>query len=282
MIRLFTLSALFVVLMLSTAQAQSSGAAAKGNSRDSVPAQGATKLKMEFRTGQVDIVANKKNKIEAVLKDGSGRNVMIVVSHGVARILVDGDDDVDSVGMHISVPSKSSIDIETVDGLITIIDVGGDVDVEAVSGTVHVKGANELNAESVSADIVAEETVGPISMATISGDLKVLGRKTVSRVELESVSGRIEFNGLCAAKCRLEAASLSGDIHLNLDKKRSAFEMEFESFTGKLTDELGLKITSTQGSAGRGVAYVAHFGKAGPRGEIECETHSGSLTFSKK
>lgn len=254
---------------------------AKSASRDAVSVKGPTRLKVELIEGKVDVVRGKNTKIEVVMKNASGTAIAIAIDGDTARVLVDGDSEIESADLEIRVPANSPVDIECISADVTVSGVAGDVEIEAVSGEVQVAGARNVDIEVVSGDILATGIVGGASLASVSGDIELRAPKgKATRIEMETVSGDLEYAGVCAAKCRMEIESLSGDVHLKLDKKHSAFEIEFESFSGRLKDGLGLKETSHRGRRGRGSSDVGHFGSKTSYGEIECATHSGDLRLS--
>lgn len=279
MIRLFTLLSVSL-LALATAVAQPASKPAK-SSPNTVTVKGPIRLKVELRDGQVHVVASKGDTVQARLTDGTGRAVSIDLARGVARVRVDGESEIASAQLEISVPAKSRVDIETISGRVEVSGIAGHVDIESISGDVQVADATSVDIETVSSDIAATKISGSTSISSVSGRLTLSMTEPATQVELETVSGSIEFAGSCAARCRLDLESLSGDIDLKLDSKRSVFELDFESFSGTMRDALGLSITASEGKQGRGVRSAGFYGKEKSDGTIEVETHSGNLSLKK-
>lgn len=94
--------------------------------------------------------------------------------------------------LHVRVPGRSSLEINT---------VSADVDVAGVAG--------EQDLESVSGDITTQARDADIDVNTVSGDLEITGDKAAIRSRLSSVSGDIDTMGL-AGEIGIE--SVSGDL----------------------------------------------------------------------
>lgn len=275
---LILLSAFVLLLMSPVAHGKKSPAGK--TVRDSLAVSGPINLEVDINNGPVEIVQGKSKLVEIVQRDGSGRSVKLVLRDGDVRVLVDGNKNIDSADLLIRIPSKSSVEVSSIDGKVSVSGVGGEVEVEAISGRVTVAKATEVEVESVSGDVVIRESIGSASVETVSGDVSIEG-KNHGEVEVESVSGDVAISGVCGTKCELDIEVLSGDVILKL-ASQSIFELEFESFSGTLDDKLGLSTLSKVGTPGLGMRYRGKYNAKGSAGEIDCETHSGSLRISKK
>lgn len=278
--RLHTLCC-FSSLLFSTAVIAQPVTTKPDASQSAVQAKGPVRLKVRLRKGKIDVGPSKGNRVEAHLRRGKPGTLTLHLDGDIARVLWNGKETIDKGDLELRIPPKSSVWAAAIAADVTIEGLGGDVAIEAVSGDVETDRARNIDIEAVSGDITATRFSGDVSVETVSGDVK-LENTAAAKVDVETVSGDIAYTGVCAATCRMDLESLSGDVDLLLDAKKSAFELEFESFSGKLTDALGLTENSRTGKALRGNRYTGRYGKTSAFGELECETHSGDVRLKKK
>lgn len=155
-----------------------------------------------------------------------------------------------SAELVVRLPRGVRLEAETVSGSVTIGGLGGVVSASAVSGTVEVEG--DLRSASLEA---------------VSGSVTYRGDAS-SSVRLESVSGRVEFEG-AAESAQLE--SVSGTVRMEGGAER----IDATSVSGGL--ELGSSVPVRSLEAETVSGSVRYSGPLAPGGEIEVESHSGSV-----
>jgi hypothetical protein len=166
-------------------------------------------------------------------------------------------------GTGVSIESVSGdVSVEGVDGETRIEVVSGDVrlaslarlvEVEAVSGRLQITGASSedaMTAETVSGRLEMDGVRAPrLEASSVSGAVALRGVES-RRVEVETVSGSVTFAGALAADGRYEFESHSGGIHLTVPDG-TGFELETESFSGGLRSAIPIVV-----------------GQGGPAGEV--------------
>jgi hypothetical protein len=177
--------------------------------------------------------------------------------------------DVDFV---VRAPGASRLVLKGVSTDVTASGIAGDHEIDTVSGDVQVTGSRELRLNTVSGDAKVEGAAA-LKLNTVSGDLKASNVRGETRCN--SVSGDIEWRGACAAGCRIEAETTSGDLRLALGSQ-SSFELEFESRSGDYEDGIGTTVsnrdkhpTRIRAKAGRG------------EGRIDFQSVSGDLALTR-
>lgn len=234
--------------------------------------------------GDVDVVAGAKDKVSIEVKGGKSAPVKLRSSgnrmtaefgsmHGLQR----GD-------VRIELPPGSEVHVRSISGDVNVKGLAGNVEVTAVSGDVEILGATDVKVEAVSGDVKVRDATGSIDVETVSGDADLASAKGVTgKLEFETTSGNLVWAGTCGSGCRMDVETLSGRATLHVDAK-SSFELGFESFSGGVTDKLGVTTVreSKGGRHGRGPGsdLAARYGKGA--GKISVETHSGKLVLVEK
>jgi DUF4097 and DUF4098 domain-containing protein YvlB len=155
---------------------------------------------------------------------------------------------------------------------VTAAGIAGDHDIDTVSGAVQINGARELRLNTVSGDVRVEGAAG-LKLNTVSGELKAGNVRGETR--FHSVSGDVEWRGACAAGCRIDAQTTSGDLRLAL-QPASSFELEFESRSGDYQDGIGTTVSSRDKNPTR---IRAKAGRG--EGRIEVQSVSGDLELTR-
>jgi hypothetical protein len=150
--------------------------------------------------------------------------------------------------------------------------IAGDHEINTVSGDVEVSGSRQLRLKTVSGDAKVDGASG-LRLNTVSGDLKASNVR--GETQFHSVSGDAEWRGTCAAGCRIQAETTSGDLRLAVGAAGS-FDLEYESRSGDYQDDIGTSISSrdqhptrVRARAGRG------------EGRVEFESVSGDLSLTR-
>lgn len=154
----------------------------------------------------------------------------------------------------IRVPKGARLSVETVSagirvtdvaGLLELASVSGGIDVEAdarsleavtVSGAIDVRGKfDRVEAESVSGQIDIRDASEEVEVSTTSGDIEVRGGP-FRQVDLESVSGRITFDGSVAKDADISVDGFSGPVVLYLPADLDA-DIQVETFSGSIESD---------------------------------------------
>lgn len=247
-------------------------AAARADTKATAAVPGKVRFEVTALQGDVEIVKGKDKTVEVTV-DGRVSNITIEVSGDHVELEFDGMEFLRQGNVRVALPAGSTVEVEAINGAVTVTGLGGDVSIEAVQGDVTVTGAEDVEIEAVSGDVTATGITGRLDVETVSGGARL--ETTGGRVEVETVSGNIQIHGPCAKGCRIDAESLSGVVELHLTKS-SSFELDFETFSGSLDDQLGAEVS---GGGIRGKEYRGRYGKGG--GRIDVSTYSGTLRLMK-
>jgi hypothetical protein len=172
----------------------------------------------------------------------------------------------------IRTPGSSRLSLNGVSTDVHASGIAGDHEVNTVSGDVDINGARGLRLNTVSGDTKIDGATG-LKLNSVSGDLKV--NRVMGETRFHSVSGDVEWRGACAAGCKIEVETTSGDLRLALDGGAS-FDLEYESRSGDYQDEIGTTVTSRGNHPTR---VRARAGKG--EGRIEFQSVSGDLALTK-
>lgn len=198
----------------------------------------------------------------------------------------------------VSVPRGASVEVEVVNGPLTVQDVSGAVSLETVNGSITYSGAstsveaeavngtvdvraprsNETRAGSVNGDVIVRVAGGVVEAETVSGDIDVRTDVPVEAVDAETVSGGIEFRGAPASSASLSFESHSGDVVVHLPSGLNAV-LEAETFSGNIESAFGGEV-QRDGEYTPERSYRHTVGSGGTR--VSAETFSGSVSFRRQ
>lgn len=210
-------------------------------------------------SGSVTVTGWNRNTVEVTGTLGRNVEELILERHGdkvIVKVKVPKERG-RSIGidskLRIKVPQNSSIDIGTVSADIDVIDVtgeqglhtvsgdvntnhtGADIRVESVSGDVEVSGDHadgEVSAASVSGDIRLFRLAGDVEAESVSGDVAVTAG-LFARVNLETVTGEIVFEGELQKGSKLTIDSVNGDVDAEFSGAVSV-RFDIDTFNGKI------------------------------------------------
>lgn len=191
---------------------------------------------------------------------------------------------VDGSFLEVRLPKQSRLDIETVSADIEVEGVFGREDVQSVSGSIAVRGVpSELVAETVSGELGVDVGTDRVRLESVSGDIEVkrvtreLEAETVSgtisargespaSLDLETVSGRIRYEGGLAKGARCAASTVSGEVELLLPKDIDA-GFEISTFSGTIQSDFGKTVERAVGhhhdhEHGHDLSFVSGAGSA--------------------
>jgi hypothetical protein len=174
-----------------------------------------------------------------------------------------------AVDITVWAPPAARLAVRGVSSDLTLSGLTGALKAESTSGDVKISGAGPVSVQTVSGDVKLEGAAAA-TIQSVSGDLALHGVQGESR--LHTVSGDVGWDGACGPGCRLDAETVSGDLHLRLTRA-SSFELDYRTRSGDLSDGFGGSSPGREGAHGR-------VGKG--EGTISVHTVSGDLTLEPR
>jgi DUF4097 and DUF4098 domain-containing protein YvlB len=200
--------------------------------------------------------------------------------------------------IEVHVPEGSRLEIESFAGSIVVTDVKGtvraenvngdiavsgsarEVDVQTVNGSLEVSGpARRVHAESVNGSVTVKGASGEVEASTVNGALLVSGG-TFSHGHLETVNGRLRFEGDLARGAVLDADSVSGAIELVLPTAVAA-DFTVSTFSGSVDNEMGPALDRDSGHEHVGEKELSFSTGAGGA-TVTVHTLSGGIAIRKR
>ena len=155
-------------------------------------------------------------------------DIALLVPRGV-RLVINGT----STDVHVS-DVAGDVEVHLRSGDVRLEALGGRVIVETISGDVSVVGGvGDLRVTTVSGDLVARSVRGSADVHTTSGTV-LLGVDRATQVQVDAVSGDIEFDGSLADDARLRFTTHSGDIVLRLPDSVGG-QLDVSTFNGEIS-----------------------------------------------
>ncbi len=222
-----------------------------------------TELEIYHRRGTIQIEAEGAGWSWNAIAD-----MEITVPRGI-EVSIDGmntDVDIQDVGGAVDVSTlqgnvivaggRNDVTVETVNGRVRISDVDGDTEVSSAAGIIEIDGAE-----------------GEVVVEAVGGEVVLLNMRAHS-VEVSSVGGRIEYQGLVAANGDYYFGSHGGPVVLELDPDVQA-DFRVVSAMGRIrTDYPGVPQPSRKGR----LSFTLGDGSA----EVEVETWGGTITIRER
>ena len=248
--------------------------------------------------GDVRVTGWNQNRVQ--VEGTLGRGAKPLEIRGDARALeirvegdsgwMDGDNDMGPTSLEVHVPHAAALEVHTVSAPVDIdgvdgrsIQVGtvsgrahlgvraGAVKVDSVSGDVDLAGsARSFDAQTVSGDVQAETLGGNANAQTVSGAVLLRGQ-VMGKVDLGTVSGRIQLDAAVAPDAAWKIDTMSGDVRLNVPADTSA-RIKADTFSGDLHSDFGKPSGSEYGP---GEHLDANVGRGG--GTITVNSFSGDV-----
>lgn len=198
--------------------------------------------------------------------------------------------------LEVHVPAGSRLEIEGFGANITVSGVTGSVSAESVNGSISVTGEmKEVRAESVNGGIevmgparrvYAESVNGPVTVRGAAGEVEassVNGRVaitggTFTRGRMETVNGRVRFEGALGEGGWLEVESVSGSVDLVFTRDVSA-AFWISTFSGSIDNEFGPAPRSvSRHTTEKELSFSTGDGK----GKVSVHTLSGHVSLRKQ
>jgi DUF4097 and DUF4098 domain-containing protein YvlB len=240
---------------------------------------------------QVEVTGEIGSRVEELIFERDGDEVLIKVK--VPRNSNGGI----SSDLSISVPSGSSIHVNTVSADIDVSDVEGeqqlesvsgdvtteaheaDIELGSVSGDVEVQGDDKAirsRLNTVSGDIDAEGLSGEINAESVSGDVTAVNG-SFERAVLNTVNGEIIFHAQLLEDGRLDVETVNGSVDIDFGGDVSA-RFDIETFNGSIRNCFGPESVRTSRYApGRELKFTEGDGS----GRVTIQTLNGSVRVCK-
>lgn len=251
-----------------------------------------TRLKLENVGGEVIIKAWDRNQVRIQASHSSRTTVGISLSESSLRLSPRGSRGIARMGgvvdYTLTVPAAMSIEIGGMYADVTIEGTRGEITVQTVEGNINVKGGGDilqlqtvngkinvqgargrLDVRSVSEDVEVSDVVGDIAAETVSGNV-ILSRIDGKRVEAQTVSGDVRFDGTLRADGTYSLLTHSGDVVVAVPENASVL-VQTAVANGDVTSSFPLP--ANERSSRRRQEYRLGSGGA----SLEIETFSGDI-----
>lgn len=166
--------------------------------------------------------------------------------------------------------TSGEIEAETFQGSVTIDGGSGAVQATSVSGSVTIRGASgELIAEATSGSILIIDSSGEIEAESVGGSIR-MENMSATRVDAETVGGRVEYSGSLAPGGDYYFGTHSGRVVLELPRDAAA-DLRLTTLSGNVSVD---HPTAAIERASKGRSSV-RLGEGGSR--VEVESFSGRI-----
>jgi DUF4097 and DUF4098 domain-containing protein YvlB len=239
---------------------------------------------------EVHVTGTLGDGAEGLSLDGTSRRIRIdVETEGNPHSVVSN--------LEIRVPAGSRIEVDAMSADITVLDVTGTVTADTVAGSIGVTGsAREVtlesvngsvdvacacaraHVESVNGSITVKGARGEVEASTVNGSLDVTGG-SFERARLETVNGRITFDGELQKRATLEVESVGGSVELRLPATTAA-DFTINTFSGSIRNGLGGQQprNTSRFTSEKELVFTAGAGGA----TVTIQTLSGDVIVSKR
>jgi DUF4097 and DUF4098 domain-containing protein YvlB len=276
-------------------------AAAQQKVEERRPASAAGLVEIENPAGSLRVIGWSREEVtvtgtlgpgaEGLSIEGEKNRVRVEVEtrgnpHGVASTL------------EVHVPEGSRLEIQSFAGSIAVADVKGTVRAENVNGDISVSGAakevdvqtvngslevsaaaRRVHAESVNGPVTVKGASGEVEASTVNGALLVSGG-TFNHGHLETVNGKVHFEGDLSKGAVLDLESVSGGIELSLPPTAAA-DFTLSTFSGTIDNELGPALDRESGHDNPSEKQLSFTTGAGGA-TVTIHTLSGAIAIRKR
>jgi hypothetical protein len=233
-------------------------------------------------------------RVRATIPKGAGRFFMGGAHAGI-KLGVESDERLDAPGadVEIQVPRGARVWVKAASARIRVQDVTGELDLASVSGDIVVSGSPRvITAESmdgtieVTADaaisriktadgpITIRGRVGDLTASSVSGAILVWASTDIISGRIETVNGRVTFEGPVAQDGNLDIQTHVAPVTLALPGSQRA-TLDIVAFSGKVMN--GFPDARRTASAGQPVRYT--LGSGGAR--ITVRSLKGGVTIRR-
>jgi DUF4097 and DUF4098 domain-containing protein YvlB len=116
----------------------------------------------------------------------------------------------------VSLDRVETASVKSASGDIRVNEALGELAVQTASGDVQIERTGQLSANLVSGDLHVRDATGPVSARTVSGDAQ-LEAVVAGDVSVQAVSGDVRVGVRRGSLVHVDASTLSGDTHSELD-----------------------------------------------------------------
>ena len=203
------------------------------------------------------------------------------VSGGIGASGLSGGVRAESVSGGIEVSGNvTSLEVSSVSGALAYEGDTRSVEMASVSGAVRFAGrAREVDVESVSGALRVEGSAEDVDVESVSGRIVIASDVPVRSLDVETVSGTIDFTGALADGGSIRASSFSGSVDLALTSAPSA-RVELETTSGGVRADLAGVAPAGERNLFGGQAM--EFVVGGGAGTIQASSFSGSVTIRER
>ena len=198
--------------------------------------------------------------------------------------------------LEIRVPAGARIEVDAMSADIDVLDVTGTVTADTVAGSISVSGtASEVtlesvngsvdvacsctraHVESVNGSVTVKGARGEVEASTVNGTLRVVGG-SFERARLETVNGRITFEGELQRRATLDVESVGGSVELLLPAATNA-DFDINTFSGTIRNAWGVESRkASRWTDEKELAFTAGRGGA----TVTIQTLSGDVIITKR
>lgn len=242
------------------------------------------RLTLESHGGEVRVRTWERDQLRLVAEHGVRDRIEITGSNGRIHMRARSYRGVArSVEIDVTVPRAMSLRIEGVNLDVEARDIGGAVEVETVQGDVTVVGGRrDVALRTVSGDVVLEGTDGRIEVGSTNGDIHVtdvvgelrvetingdvtLGNVRSDAVDAVTVNGDVEYDGTILDGGRYAFTTHNGDLAVSIPTGASVTVSVF-TYHGEFESEFPITLTETAEGGGR---FTFVLGGGGARLRLE-------------
>lgn len=214
--------------------------------------ESATRLDVESGGGEVIVVAWDRDEIRIQAEHSRRSEVEIRRSGRTIYVEAEGQIFNGIVDYRISVPAGMDVSVEGFQTSISVEGMAGEVDAETFQGNVTIRGGDgSVSASSVNGQVLVDGARGRVSAEVVSGSIRILNSSgkisaesvsgsivlehiTATSVEVETVSGRIEFSGSVAPGDDYFFGTHSGRVILELPSNVEA-DLRLSTLSGNVS-----------------------------------------------
>ncbi|NIA12737.1 MAG: DUF4097 family beta strand repeat protein [Nitrospiraceae bacterium] len=223
-------------------------------------------LDLEAVSGDIDAVGNAESfKVQTV----SGNIELRGDARDVRTKSVSGD--IDIIG------AMGRLEARTASGNIEVEGMIDEASLRSISGDVTVVGEiGDAKAENVSGDIDVRTASGRAEMSAISGRIELTGQG-MTRIDLETISGSIEYRGSLAPAGNVQLSTRSGGVAVILPEPLNA-RVDISTSSGGIRNDFGIPVIREKHGSSERVGHTIGSGTA----SIRIDTRSGGVRIRKQ
>jgi len=170
--------------------------------------------------------------------------------------------------------SEGELELETVQGQVTVTGGSKSVNASSVDGEVLVRGATgRIECSSVNGGVRVERSSGPVVASSINGEI-VLDAIRSGDVEASTVNGGVTYQGSIQDGGVYRFSTHNGDLVVVLPERAGA-RVSVATFSGNFSSDFPVELREAQ----RGKEFEFTFGNGGAR--IELESFQGEIRLRR-